>query len=83
MIWQRAAMFRPAACFSAWLFGIAWNKAMKARIQWHQYTPEAPSTREAGSNQDNPEQRCGQWEQHRIVARPWRACLPSSARSWS
>jgi RNA polymerase sigma-70 factor (ECF subfamily) len=69
VVWQRAAVFQPTVCVSAWLCGIAWNKAKKARLQRHQYAPEALATRECGSNQDNPEQRCWQWQQHRLVAR--------------
>jgi RNA polymerase sigma-70 factor, ECF subfamily len=76
VVWQRAAVFQPTVSFSAWLFGIAWNKATKARIQQHQYTPEAPPTRELGSNQDNPEQLLWQWEQHRIVARALESLPP-------
>jgi len=76
VIWQRAAVFRPAACFSAWLFGIAWHKAMKARRQQYQYAPEAPPSRELGSNQDNPEQRFWQWEQYDIITRALESLPP-------
>jgi RNA polymerase sigma-70 factor (ECF subfamily) len=68
VVWQRAAVFQPTACVSAWLFGIARKKAMKAQIQQHRYAPAAPPPREPGSNQDNPEQLHWQWEQHRLVA---------------
>jgi RNA polymerase sigma factor (sigma-70 family) len=33
VLWQRAAVFQPTVCVSAWLFGIARNKAKKARLQ--------------------------------------------------
>jgi RNA polymerase sigma-70 factor (ECF subfamily) len=59
VVWQRAAMFQPTVCVSAWLYGIAWNKAKKARLQRPQDAPEAPATRECGSHQDTPEQCCG------------------------
>jgi RNA polymerase sigma factor (sigma-70 family) len=69
VVWQRAAVFPPTVCCFAWLCGIARNKARKARIQRHQYAPEAPSPREGGSNQDTPEQLFWQREQHRLVTR--------------
>jgi RNA polymerase sigma-70 factor (ECF subfamily) len=76
VVWQRAAVFQPTSCFSTWLFGIAWHKAMKVRRQQYQYTPEVPPARELGSNQDNPEQRFWQWEQHDIVARALESLPP-------
>jgi RNA polymerase sigma-70 factor (ECF subfamily) len=69
VVWQRAAVFQPPGCVDAWLFGIAWKKARKARRQRPQDAPAAPSTRECGSSQDTPEQLCCQWEQHRLVIR--------------
>jgi RNA polymerase sigma-70 factor (ECF subfamily) len=69
VVWQRAAVFQPTACVSAWLWGIAWNKAKKARRQRPRSAPEAPSPREWGRPQDTPEQLCWQWEQHRLVVR--------------
>jgi RNA polymerase sigma-70 factor (ECF subfamily) len=69
VVWQRAAVFQPTACFSAWLFGIARKKAIKAWIRQHRYDPEALPPRDLGSNQAGPEQLLGQWEQRRIVAR--------------
>jgi RNA polymerase sigma-70 factor (ECF subfamily) len=77
VVWQRAAVFQPTACVSAWLCGIAWNKAKKARIQRHQYVPEALSTREWGSNQATPEQLFWQWEQHRLVVRALESLPPA------
>jgi RNA polymerase sigma-70 factor (ECF subfamily) len=76
VVWQRAAVSQPPGCFSAWLCGIARNKAKKARIQRHQDAPEAPSTRECGSNQDTPEQLFWQREQHRLVARALESLPP-------
>jgi RNA polymerase sigma factor (sigma-70 family) len=69
VVWQRAAVFPPTVCCFAWLCGIARNKARKARLQWPQDAPEAPSTREWESTQDTPEQLFWQGEQHRLVAR--------------
>jgi RNA polymerase sigma-70 factor (ECF subfamily) len=69
-------VFQPTACVSAWLCGIAWNKAKKARRQRHPYAPEASSTREGGSNQATPEQICWQWEQHRLVAQALESLPP-------
>jgi RNA polymerase sigma-70 factor (ECF subfamily) len=76
VVWQRAAVFPPTVCCSAWLFGIAWKKAKKARRQRHPYAPEAPALRECGSHQDTPEQLCWQGEQHRLVARALESLPP-------
>jgi RNA polymerase sigma-70 factor (ECF subfamily) len=77
VVWRRAAVFQPPGCVAAWLCGIARNKAKKARLQRHPYAPEAPSTREWGSNPDTPEQLCWQWEQHRLVARALESLPPA------
>jgi RNA polymerase sigma-70 factor (ECF subfamily) len=69
VVWQRAAVFQPTVCVSAWLFGIARNKAKKARLQRPQDAPEAPCPRAWENTQDTPEQFFWQWEQHRLVAR--------------
>ena len=76
VVWQRAAVFKPTVCLSAWLIGIARNKAKKARIQRPQDAPEAPSTREWGSAQDTPEQLFWQCEQHRLVTRALESLPP-------
>jgi RNA polymerase sigma factor (sigma-70 family) len=68
VVWQRAAVFPPTVCVSAWLCGIAQNKARKARRQWPQEALEVPAPREGESHPATPEQLCGQGEQHRLVA---------------
>lgn len=66
VVWRRAAMFRPTACVSTWLFGIARYKAYKARSP-HQSCPAEPPGEKSGNGHANPEEILSHQERYRLI----------------
>ena len=73
VVWQRAAVFPATACISAWLCGIACNKARRARRQWPQQAPEVSAPREGRATRPHPSSSAGRGNSIASSPRLWSA----------